>query len=279
MTETVVTMRRVLVYSTQGKKAKEVLTDAQTWGALQSALNSNDITHNKMKAVVGESKVTLESQEAMLPAQNFTLYLMPKKTKSGTDYKNMPYKECRSTIKAIIDTADDVDKAKKFFSVDGKNYTQTSTDNMRKNLAKWNKKNTISSKVIDAAKKIGSKVKKEKVEEEVVEKVKEIVGSVKESKEKVEEKKEDIHAFNRPDSINVLVDNLEKCYVNMFTEEEHDKFIKYTYKLRKLEQKITNRLQREAEKELEKEKLKKLEKELDAEAKDLMKEFDDVSNY
>jgi hypothetical protein len=81
MSELTQTMN-VKVFSTQmGERIVE--TSARTWGELQADLDSQGIGYQKMKAVIGENKLTLEADGAMLPTQGFTLFLMNKKTKAG----------------------------------------------------------------------------------------------------------------------------------------------------------------------------------------------------
>ena len=167
-------MRNVLIYTTTGKSGETVATEATTWEELKSDLSKNQVQYNNMKSVVGETRVTLESPKAMLPQGDFTLFLMPIKTKSGGDeFTDIPYKMCRANIKSIIDNASDKDAAKKFFSEGDRNYTQTTTAQMRINLRKWSKKNPDTNiadvvETVAKAKTCKSKAKAEVVEEKVV---------------------------------------------------------------------------------------------------------------
>lgn len=76
-------MKQVTVYSTQGQNKQVVNTSAGTWGELQSILGAHGVSYSGMKVVVGESQVTLESNAAVLPEGDFTLFLLPQKVKSG----------------------------------------------------------------------------------------------------------------------------------------------------------------------------------------------------
>lgn len=76
-------MKQVTVYSTAVSSSRTIETSAATWGELQSLLGEQGISYSGMKAVVGESQVTLESNAAILPDSNFTLFLLPQKVKSG----------------------------------------------------------------------------------------------------------------------------------------------------------------------------------------------------
>ena len=83
-------MKKVTVYSTVGKKATILENlEATTWGELKSALREMDIKYSGMKAVIGETRNTLESDRATLPEKDFSLFLMPVKTKSGADRKQL----------------------------------------------------------------------------------------------------------------------------------------------------------------------------------------------
>lgn len=76
-------MRKVTIYSTIGTDSKEIMTNAANWGDLQSEFAHNSLNYSGMKAVIGESQVTLESNQAELPGGDFTLFFMPQKVKSG----------------------------------------------------------------------------------------------------------------------------------------------------------------------------------------------------
>ena len=78
-------VRLVKVVNTIGsnKKVIEILDHVNTWEQLKPILSKNQVPYNKMKAVVGESNVTLEIPNAQLPTTDFTLFLLPVKVKSG----------------------------------------------------------------------------------------------------------------------------------------------------------------------------------------------------
>lgn len=76
-------MKQVTVYSTAGQNKRVIETTAATWGELQNLLADQGVSYSGMKAVVGETQVTLESNAAMVPDSNFTLFLLPQKVKSG----------------------------------------------------------------------------------------------------------------------------------------------------------------------------------------------------
>lgn len=78
-----VTPRLVKVYSTVGQNKQEIRSSAGTWDGLRSELNRHDVKHTDMKAVIGETNVSLEIGDAILPTTDFTLFLVPEKVKSG----------------------------------------------------------------------------------------------------------------------------------------------------------------------------------------------------
>lgn len=75
-----VKQRTVTILFTQTSTRETVTTSAQTWGELQRELSGN--IANK-RIVVRETKNTLESTEAQLPAGNFVLFAYPKESKAG----------------------------------------------------------------------------------------------------------------------------------------------------------------------------------------------------
>jgi hypothetical protein len=77
------TTRRVTVYNTLGQNERSVNSDALTWGELQSHLLQAGVSFSGMKAVVGDTQVTLESRDAQIPQTEFTLFLLPGKVRSG----------------------------------------------------------------------------------------------------------------------------------------------------------------------------------------------------
>lgn len=115
-------MRVVTLYSTAGKQGANPLnSEAGTWGQLKKEIQrmNNAPSLSNMKAVIGETNLTVEHDEAVLPEGDFTLFLMPIKTKSGLDRKGL-----FEAIKAFV--AANPDK-KSLFVIDGKNMTQLPT--------------------------------------------------------------------------------------------------------------------------------------------------------
>lgn len=79
-------MRKVLVFSTKSNTTTPVETSATNWGELSTYLTQKGLYNaSGMKAIVKETKTTLELKEANLPEGNFVLYLIPVKNESGAE--------------------------------------------------------------------------------------------------------------------------------------------------------------------------------------------------
>lgn len=78
--------KKVSVYSGTGS-VKQIEFNGTKWSELRSVLSNNGISYNSgaMKAIVGETENTLESDDAVVPTTDFTLFLLPQKVKSGYD--------------------------------------------------------------------------------------------------------------------------------------------------------------------------------------------------
>lgn len=80
------TQRQVTIFPTVGQKGQVITLDGDTFADLKAAMSKNNIQFddNSMKAVIGETRNTLEANSALLPnMSSFSLFLFPKKTKSG----------------------------------------------------------------------------------------------------------------------------------------------------------------------------------------------------
>lgn len=86
--------RVITVISTVGTKKKDIeFPENLLWGDLKKVLGNNGYSLSNIKAVEGESKVTLEHEKAVLPDGNFFLFLMPYKSKSGAAKKEVAPKK------------------------------------------------------------------------------------------------------------------------------------------------------------------------------------------
>lgn len=76
-------MKTYTVYSTVGQQQHVVDTYGTTWGEIQAELRAAGVRIDGMQVVTGESQVTLDSSQAIIPATESTLFLLPQKVKSG----------------------------------------------------------------------------------------------------------------------------------------------------------------------------------------------------
>jgi hypothetical protein len=84
MSNEIAASKTVTVFNTHGQN-RNVLSGvtARTWSELQNVLRRNNVSYDGMRAVVGDTQVTLESEGAQIPDQDFTLFLLPSKVRSG----------------------------------------------------------------------------------------------------------------------------------------------------------------------------------------------------
>lgn len=76
-------MKKVLILSSTLDGNKTIMTSATNWAQLKSQMASEGVDANGLKAVIQQTKVTLEQDAAELPNHDFTLVLTPGKIKSG----------------------------------------------------------------------------------------------------------------------------------------------------------------------------------------------------
>lgn len=77
--------KKVNIYAGAGTGTREFETSASNWGTLHQELTNAGLSLNGVTAVIGETEATLESTGAILPNENFTLFLLPSKVRSGND--------------------------------------------------------------------------------------------------------------------------------------------------------------------------------------------------
>ena len=80
--------RKIKIYTTNGMPGT-IETNVSTLGELKPILRQREINYDDMKLLVGETKNELSVDEAVLPTEDFKLYLMLAKTKSGVDFDEM----------------------------------------------------------------------------------------------------------------------------------------------------------------------------------------------
>lgn len=156
----VTTERVITIYATRGGNMKKITTAVQTWGELQPLVRKEGFDLSSLLAAESVNKSDLVNDLAILPAQDFRLFLRPKQTKSGATPDR---KECFAIIKAHL-AVNPSDKPK--FSIDGKNVTQLSTPVVQDLVARFctgNKKAIKESTKAKAAKIAEAPVKEKKV--------------------------------------------------------------------------------------------------------------------
>lgn len=126
--------RVITVYSTQGKPTDKYTTGVEKWSELKELLVADGYNLNSLLATESIRRTDLINEDAILPEEDFTVFLRPAKTKSGADVAEMDYKELRATIKSEIESGGDA--AKEFFN-EGRSYTNKSTDTLRELLHDW----------------------------------------------------------------------------------------------------------------------------------------------
>jgi len=119
-----------------------------TWGVLRDLLSREGYDLENLKPTENINKTTLEHVDAVLPVGDFRLFLRPSKTKSGNDYSSMGFKDLRNAINQLGEDA------KKHLSslVDGKNWTQLTTEELRKGLSSFTSNNSTAAQVTEVPK-------------------------------------------------------------------------------------------------------------------------------
>lgn len=95
-------LKKIVVIATTKSQPTVINSEATTWGQLQDSLSSfGDLS--KLRAVVKETKTTLELEDAILPVEDFTLFLSPKQIKAGA----VDLVSVLQALKVKLDTAID----------------------------------------------------------------------------------------------------------------------------------------------------------------------------
>lgn len=129
--------REITVVATKGGRIEKIETNVSTWGELRELIQDKYDLQN-LKAVENINKTTLEHIDAVLPEDNFRLFLRPSKTKSGAsspDFSSMSFAEMKEFIKANEDAKAYLNETAK---LSGRNWTQLKTEERREALIEWN---------------------------------------------------------------------------------------------------------------------------------------------
>ena len=100
--------RTITVFNTQSNTPSTITSDATTYGGIKNQVNSGD----SYTVVVRETKNELSLNDAVLPEGDFTVYLFPKKVKSGRqfgiDTDNYDGDDNFDVIRAVADAEQNV---------------------------------------------------------------------------------------------------------------------------------------------------------------------------
>jgi hypothetical protein len=120
-------MRKVTIYSNKTRATQEITTDVSTWGELKVLINA-DMGITGARCMVKENRMTLESNQAVLPDGDFIVYVYPTKVKSGASVKEDAYagltdaklrKACQK--KSISTTGDSISLRRRCRAFDKRN--------------------------------------------------------------------------------------------------------------------------------------------------------------
>ena len=93
----------ITVYSTRQGSGSKFETSATTWGELKKELYAADLYTEKMKAVLGTNKATLESNDYVLPTSTYTVFMLPIETKSGVGFTVEKVKTLQSELNKLFE--------------------------------------------------------------------------------------------------------------------------------------------------------------------------------
>jgi hypothetical protein len=114
-------MRTVRVYSTKTNMLNtvKVLDTVTNWASLRTILYDDGLMTGDMKAVIRETKATMELDDAVLPEGDFTIIACPTKHSGGTSTQDDlmeirddiagNLRDLTTNINALIDAIMDVD--------------------------------------------------------------------------------------------------------------------------------------------------------------------------
>lgn len=83
MNDLTVKTKTVVVASPASNQARKITTQAETWGELKEELGG--MYNDNLEAVVRPGNQSLGRDDAKLPDEDFSVYLIPRKNKAGID--------------------------------------------------------------------------------------------------------------------------------------------------------------------------------------------------
>lgn len=139
---------KVLIYNTALNSMTNTVaieSTATTFGELKQEFKDNNIpfVSDKMSVMIGETKHTLEMDEAMLPSSsNYTIFMLPIKNKSGmatsrTIINSLTKDELGKRIRNLKASTKFSSKATEAF----KGYSRQSTEDLKETVLEFVKKN------------------------------------------------------------------------------------------------------------------------------------------
>ena len=96
--------REIKVYSTLNQDFIRVTTNASTWGELKSLPEVSKLLTSDMQGLIKSTKVTLTHNDASLPAEPFTLFLLPQKSKGGGSVEPEAVESMGNLLQDLDDT-------------------------------------------------------------------------------------------------------------------------------------------------------------------------------
>lgn len=126
------TLRTITVFTTKGKQKAKIETDVTTWGELKPLVQAQGYDLGSLHATENINRADLVNLQAVLPNQDFVLFLRPKKTKSGLDVEGLGFKALRAVVK------DHGEHVKEYLNnYSDKNWTQLTTAELSEALSEY----------------------------------------------------------------------------------------------------------------------------------------------
>lgn len=220
-------VRTITLFSTKGMQKAKLETAVTTWGELKPLVKKAGYDVDNLHATESIKKLDLNHPDGVLPAEAFTLFLRPKKTKSGLDVKGLGFKELRQIVK---DNKDDIAFMDHINSTG--NYTRIKTETLAELLSTWkgksSKKVVVAASVVEKvsksskkAKKVNKKNKSKNRPESVnVQEVYSASDKLEQVQTLLEEIKEDVINEETKDSIDTIFNDL--AVLKVLVEEDSE---------------------------------------------------------
>lgn len=127
--------RTITIWSTIGENGKKIQTDAKVWSELKNKSEMKEYFKKDLCFRENINNTDLVDDNAILPYEDFVLFIYPKKVSLGSyskeDFKKMSFKELRECVKNFGEGI------KEFFKNYDKNWTNFSTEELRQALIEY----------------------------------------------------------------------------------------------------------------------------------------------